>query len=112
MRSVDEPFGVRTFHHDGSVLVALCGELDIATAPQVEVAVAQVLGTDLRDLTVDMSDLSFLDVCGQRALLGAAAAVKDAGARFQLRGVNEPIRRSIRLVGFRDLERACDLAPD
>jgi anti-sigma B factor antagonist len=107
MLHVDEPFTARTFHENGSALLVLSGELDIATAPELRAAIDAVVDGYLRVLTVDVTALVFLDVAGQRALVDAAASVAALGGRFELRGVREPVRRAIRLVGFQGLEQAC-----
>ena len=49
----------------------LSGELDMATARRLEAAVASALDRDETELTVDLSDISFMDSTGLRALLRA-----------------------------------------
>jgi anti-sigma B factor antagonist len=106
LRNAFDAFEIRTFHEDGSVLLVLSGELDIASAPQVRAAVDAILGAPLRVLTVDLWGVSFLDVCGQRTLLEGLEAAAALGSRCELRGVNDAVRRAIRLVGFDELQRA------
>jgi anti-sigma B factor antagonist len=109
MSNVNEPFTVRTFADDGSVLLVVSGELDIATAPRLERAVSDVLDGRLQVLTVDLAGVSFLDVRGQRTLVEASAAVAGLGSRFELRGVKDSLRRAIHLVGFEELQRAAEV---
>jgi anti-sigma B factor antagonist len=109
MEDVNDLFAVRTFHENGAVRLVLSGELDIATAPRLEQAVAQALGSPLRALTVDVSEVTFVDVRGQRSLSDAASSASSAGIRFELRGASESFRRVVRLVGFERLEDACEI---
>src|ERR1700734_2263051 len=100
MRNAIEPFGVRTFQEDGSVLLVLSGELDIASAPQVRAVIDEILGAHLWMLTVDLAEVTFVDVCGQRTLVEAIESATARGSRCVLRGVTEGVRRAIQLVGF------------
>jgi anti-sigma B factor antagonist len=49
----------------------LAGELDMATARRLEAAVASALGREESELTVDLTDVSFMDSTGLRSLLRA-----------------------------------------
>ena len=53
----------------GGVLLRVSGELDIVSEPQLEAALAQA---ERQPIRVDLSELSFMDSTGLRALLGAA----------------------------------------
>jgi anti-anti-sigma factor len=50
-------------------VVAVTGELDLATAPELEVALAGAHG----DVTVDLNATTFVDPSGLRVLLAASA---------------------------------------
>jgi anti-anti-sigma factor len=56
---------------DATVVLALDGELDIATAPDVEAAIARARAGGLERLVVDLRELEFLDSTGIQALLRA-----------------------------------------
>lgn len=62
-------FAVSSHVGDGDIRLALSGELDIATVPHLEDALAAA--EDARDgqLTLDLSDLSFIDSTGLRGIL-------------------------------------------
>ena len=62
-------FAVDSQTSDGEVRLALSGELDIATVPRLEEAVAACDGTLDGRLTLDLSDLTFLDSTGLRGIL-------------------------------------------
>jgi anti-sigma B factor antagonist len=66
---------------DGTTVLALAGELDLYRAPEIEEALAQVIGGDEepRCLTVDLRSVSFLDST-------ALAILLDATRRQQARG--------------------------
>jgi anti-anti-sigma factor len=49
--------------------LTVTGELDIATVPRLEEAVAAVLAQDARSLIVDLSRLAFVDSSGLRMFI-------------------------------------------
>ena len=58
--------------------VKVRGEVDLATAPDLETTVKQVLDDALRGVDLDLEDLTFIDSSGLRSLV---ALSKDASAR-------------------------------
>ena len=69
-------------------LVTVRGELDMATASQLGDAL-QPNGVSLT--YVDVSELTFIDSSGLRALIGAAAEAQRSGGALRLRGTLQPI---------------------
>jgi anti-sigma B factor antagonist len=63
--SVEEDLG------PGGTTLRLAGELDMATARRLEAAVASALAREESALTVDLTDVSFMDSTGLRSLLRA-----------------------------------------
>ncbi|MCW2603188.1 MAG: hypothetical protein JWN61_1323 [Pseudonocardiales bacterium] len=76
----------------------LAGELDRAAATMIAAALAAAACAE-SDCVLDVSELSFVDVAGMRAIADTARA---AGARIQLRGATAALRRYWRLAGFDD----------
>jgi anti-sigma B factor antagonist len=54
---------------EAAALLTLRGELDIATVPRLEQAVAAALAGGARELTIDLRPLSFLDSSGLRLII-------------------------------------------
>jgi anti-anti-sigma factor len=59
------------------------GELDLATAPDFEAAILDVLGGDKR-VVIDLRELEFMDSSGVRVLITAHAKAGDHGERLTL----------------------------
>jgi anti-sigma B factor antagonist len=108
MSSRGSIFSTDVVHQNGSVVLRLAGELDIATAPVLRKAVNALTSPHLRALVLEVQDLSFVDVVGLRALEQARCAVTAVGGDFRLRAVSNQTRRLIRLVGFGGLEDALE----
>ena len=106
MVSHELPFSVNVVHEDGSLLMALAGELDIATAPVLRQAVDELLSPHLRAVTLDLATLDFVDVTGLRALLDVKEMVAGVPVDFQLCSPSDRTLRVIRLAGFVELEAA------
>jgi anti-anti-sigma factor len=106
MVSHDSPLSVNVVHENGSLLLVLAGELDIATRPRLRKAVGELLGPHLRAVTLDLSALDFVDVAGLRALLDVKEMAAGVEAEFRLRSVSARTHQVIRLVDFDELEAA------
>jgi anti-sigma B factor antagonist len=81
-------------------LVALVGEVDVASASRLVDAVTEL---DVQDRTVilDLSEVSFLDSSGVRALLQCEAHIAQAGGRLALMKPSEIVIRVLDLVDLR-----------
>jgi anti-sigma B factor antagonist len=62
----------------------LSGELDMATARRLEAAVGAALDREESELTVDLSDVSFMDSTGLRSLLRARSDCERRDRAFYL----------------------------
>jgi anti-sigma B factor antagonist len=79
-----EPFSVTERDEAGVHVIAVAGELDIATAPDLCVRLDNSRMARRPRLLVDLSDVDFCDSTGLRALLGAASEVRAHGGRFAI----------------------------
>jgi anti-anti-sigma factor len=87
----------RTIASTETVLLQLAGELDVATAPLVDRAIAACLTSGVRRLTVDLAAVTFCDGPGLRALERAGRTAAARGVTFRLSGVHRRLRRSFSL---------------
>jgi anti-sigma B factor antagonist len=101
-------FTIEVLHQDGSAVILLGGELDIATASILRQAVTTVVGSSLRAVTLDLRGVTFVDVAGLRALRDAHRAVTAVGAEFRLRSLDDQTRLVIRTIDFHELEEATE----
>jgi anti-anti-sigma factor len=83
----------------GGLAVVLRGELDVATAPQLDAAVDD-RGGDVRDLVVDLRELTFLDSTGLRSLLRARSVADTAGGTLVLVPGPPAVQRAFDLTGL------------
>ena len=84
---------------EGSQLtVTLAGELNTATAPDLEAELANEVGPD-DTIVFDMTDLLYMTSAGLRILVACDAATGRRGA-VVLRGVCDEIREVLEVTGF------------
>ena len=99
-----ENWGVNLFVDlvaDGDdVQVALVGEIDAASALALQSRLSDVIEATTGEVVVNMSDISFIDSIGLRALLAIRRSLSEQGRSLVLRELSKPIRRLLDLTGL------------
>ena len=85
-----DPFGLETRGQDGRWLVAVRGEVDLATVGRIENELTR-LGS--RPIVLDLSGLTFLDSTGLTLLIRTAG-------RVTIGAVSPPVARLIQTCGL------------
>ena len=83
---------------DTVALVALSGELDLATAPLLEECLAPVEADGPTSLVVDLRDLMFMDSTALHVLLRARGRAETNGHQLLVVGANPAARRLFELT--------------
>lgn len=94
-------FALEISADDEAVRVALRGELDIATAPEVEAVVDVLERHQPRVVVLDLADLHFIDSSGTRALLTAAERARERWA-LRVESPSPPVVRVLELLGVKE----------
>ncbi|HST56189.1 MAG TPA: STAS domain-containing protein [Solirubrobacteraceae bacterium] len=79
--------------------VIIRGELDLASVEPVRRELNALRLDGWREISVDLSELDFMDVSGVRLLLGAFEESDRAGALFAIVGASAPVCRILELTG-------------
>jgi anti-sigma B factor antagonist len=93
---------VDTHDENGRVRIELRGELDLATAPQVEEALASAEDSAPGLIALDLSKLSFLDSSGLRTIVAADTRARDAGRRLAVVKGPDAVQRVFTITGLED----------
>ena len=105
-------FDVQIADREGWVVLAIVGEVDLATAPRVRQAVIRMLSGVDRDVpprvTIDLSGVDLIDSIGLGVMIGALRRVRAAGGTLAL-VVSEPRVRA--LFAATDLDRVFTIHP-
>jgi len=76
-------------HHDGPrAIVAVRGEIDIATSPALDDAVA---GISSGDIVIDLAGVTFMGSSGLASLLRAARRAEEIGGALSLRAPSKAV---------------------
>jgi anti-sigma B factor antagonist len=93
-------FDLRVVRSDSRVHIAPVGELDIATAPRLEEAIAEATGQPIGELVLDLRELTFLDSTGLRALAQANIKAEQAGTALSIWRGPRQIERVLEISGL------------
>jgi anti-sigma B factor antagonist len=75
---------IRAFEEPGRYVLSLAGELDMAGVPEFEAAATRLCGMGRSELLVDISDVSFIDSTGVRAILAIKATSERHSCEFTM----------------------------
>ena len=81
-----------------AVILAISGELDMATAPILERRLRAAEPDPPGELVVDLSGLEFMDSTGLHVLLAAARRLRDSGRQLTLRPGPRSVQRVFELT--------------
>ncbi len=88
---------------DGVVLVAVHGELDLFTAPELREELRTRIDRGPARLVVDLSDCGFVDASGCHALLTASRRLAGHGGRLAIVNRSPAIARVFAVMGLDEL---------
>ena len=108
------PFEIRE-HASGAVhVIAMRGELDIATAPRLCVRIDAARRAGARRLLIDLTTAEFCDSTGLRALIGCRQEIVAGGGRMVVAALEDSaVGRLFALAGAHELleiHPGCDAA--
>jgi anti-sigma B factor antagonist len=85
------------------VIVALVGEMDLSNARTLSEAIGELLDARPAQVTLDLTDLSFLDSSGIRCLVNTAKRATEVGCDLAIRNAARPVARVMELTGVVEL---------
>jgi len=96
---MDKALTIRVRREPGYAIVAVAGEVDIATVTQLRERLFELAASG-RPLVVDIDQVRFIDSAGLAALLGASRRAAAHGASLQVVCARPRIRQLFRMVGL------------
>ena len=91
---------------DSSAAVRAVGEIDSTTAPLLNQHLGGLLDTDVRELTVDLGGVTFLDSAGLCVLATAHRRAARQDVRMRVLASSRAVVRPLQITGLWDLLRA------
>jgi anti-anti-sigma factor len=105
-------FDLRIVRNGERIQIVPCGELDIATTPQLERAIAEATADAAAELVLDLRQLTFMDSTGLRALAQANSRAEEAGVSLSIVRGPRQIERVLEISGLGGLLPLVDAPPE
>jgi anti-anti-sigma factor len=93
-------FEVRSWPDRDRVIVAVSGELDIASVGAVQAALDEFCAAGWKSVVLDLRELSFIDSMGLSLLLEAERAAQRSGATFAIVDGSPAVASLLEVVGL------------
>ena len=81
-------------------VIAVVGEIDVYTAPQLRDAISDLVSEGIFHLVVDMGGVEFLDSTGLGVLVGGLKRVRSRGGSMRLVCTSERLLKIFRITGL------------
>jgi anti-anti-sigma factor len=93
-------FGIQVLQNGASTRIAPTGELDIATTPALEQAIADATSEPGVTLVLDLRELTFMDSTGLRTLAQTNARAEQDGFTLSIWRGSRQIERVLEISGL------------
>lgn len=104
-------FSVKEHNQGGASVLAVAGELDLRTSPELEDRLSRAFAGGAELVILDLRGIEFMDSTGLRVLLSTHQRAHESGRRFALVRGADQVERVLTLTGVRDLLTVVD-APE
>ena len=91
---------IRREDDDGGVVLALEGELDLSSAPELRRQLREIEAAHPDWILIDLSRLTFMDSSGLTVVIQANQSAELNGHRLSFRSASPQVRRLFELTGF------------
>jgi len=96
---VQSPFHVRVRRQGQAAVIAVAGELDLATGPELEAQLGGISPTSTELVVVDLRELEFMDSTGLSIIVRAHQRFAGEGCRLVLVRGSPQVQRLLDLTG-------------
>lgn len=93
-------FHVEVRNENHAAVIAVSGELDLASAPTLEHELQQAESSDAEVLILDLRQLEFIDSTGLGLLVKAHRRSEESGRRFAVVRGSSQVQRLLELAGL------------
>jgi anti-sigma B factor antagonist len=96
----DPTVEISTTRDEDRVVLTVRGEIDMATAPMLNHALARAAGVGATEICVDLRDVGFMDSTGLHALVEIHEAIDRSRRRLVIIAPTGAARRTLELSGL------------
>ena len=83
--------------------IRLLGELDMSTAPELRAELLRLTAAGAPQITVDLSELAFIDSTGLSVLITGLKRVRQQGGEMALRSPTPSTRKVLEITGLHEV---------
>ena len=87
-------------HESSRALVQVKGEVDVATAPVLEQRLSELVDSGVREIVLDVAELTFVDTTGLATLVRTAQRLGPDAGRLSLRAPRPNVRKTLEITGL------------
>jgi anti-sigma B factor antagonist len=98
----NSPLDIQVAVASGRHTLILSGELDLATAPHLQLLAMNICAAGARELVLDLSKMTFTDSTGVRTILGVQRVCRDHATEFLLTRPQPSVLRIFEIAGLLD----------
>lgn len=95
-----DEFGIEVSDRDGCVVVAVRGEVDLATAPALKSRLLDLVTAGVTEIVVDLSNTEFLDSTGLGAVVAAYKRVRAHDGHLKLVATSSRVKRVFEITNL------------
>ena len=103
MDHLPRPFSATLAALDGNAVVALVGDLDLNSAPQLTRVLSTYIENGPAEVVLDFSGLSFIDSEGISVLITAQRSLNERGRRLIIRSARASALKLFEITGLTDI---------
>ena len=85
---------------DARHVIALTGEVDLYTAPELKTQMLQVIANGAQDVVVDFTDTTFIDSTTLGVLVGGVKRLREKGGRLSIVCSDRNITKIFEITGL------------
>ena len=93
-------FGISVSDTDDPPVLAVRGEVDLASAPKLAAAMGELINRGHNQVVVDLGAVEFIDSSGLGVLVGSLKQLRDGGGDLVLCAASAPVSRILELTGL------------
>ena len=96
-------FGVTVTRDGGAALMRISGELDVAAAPELRRHLIDLVDEDVRQVTMDLAAVSFIDSSGLSVLVSCLKRLRERGGNLALRSPTANTMKVFEITGLTEI---------
>ncbi|HUC04277.1 MAG TPA: STAS domain-containing protein [Acidimicrobiales bacterium] len=97
---MEQVFQIHEAEVDGTPVISVQGEIDVATAPQLRECIHGVIANGSRTVVLDLLGVTFLDSTALGVLVGGLKRCRELGGEFHVVVSDARIRKIFEITGL------------